>query len=62
METIGQPIQKDYAHDNRPDPPLRTLHELVRLTEIRLYELEKRISFLEGQGKDVHFIEIVRPA
>lgn len=60
MESIGQPIQKDYDVIIRPDPDLRTLHELLRLAEIRLYELEKRVSHLEGSTRDVQFIEVVR--
>lgn len=59
METIVQPINKDYGVEIRPDPDLRTLDELIRLVgldtlkilsaaiEIRLVELEKRILFLE---------------
>jgi len=60
METIGQPINKDIQREDRLDPDLRTLNELLHLVEIRLLELEKRTSFLEGRGRDVQFIEIVR--
>lgn len=60
MENIGQSIDKDYDLESRPDPDLRTLDELVRLVELRLHELEKRMSYLEVHRDDVQFIEVVR--
>ena len=60
METIGQPINKDSFPENSQGFDLRTLDELLRLAEIRLYELEKRVSYLEGRGRDAQFIEVVR--
>lgn len=60
MEYIEKPIHKDCELDDRLDPDLRTLNELLHLVEIRLLEAEKRISFLEGRGRDVQFIEVVR--
>lgn len=61
MESIGQPIHKDYGSEIRPDPDLRTLDELLSLAEVRIRELEKRVSYLEGQGRKTRFVEILRP-
>jgi len=60
MEYIEKPIHKDIQLESRLDSNLRTLNELLYLAEIRLFELEKRVSYLEGRGRDVEFIEIMR--
>ena len=45
METIGHPILKDSPTD------LRTLDELIRLVELRMEELERRVAFLEARAR-----------
>ena len=60
MEYIEKPIHKDIQPEIRLDSNLRTLNELLHLAEIRLFELEKRVSYLECRGRDVEFIEIMR--
>lgn len=48
MENIGYPRYKGFQPEFTPD--LRTLDELLRLVELRLEELERRISLVEVHG------------
>jgi len=46
MENIGYPSYKGFRTS------LRTHDELIRLVELRLEELERRISFLEARARE----------